>query len=157
MKTSAARQVTEIQTAGLLRILIVDDSASFGSLAAALLARESWVEVVGVALSGAEALSAVASLNPDVVLMDVQMAPMSGLTAAALIWWMFPRSRVVMMSTENSPRLLAECTAAGAEAFIHKSNFIAEFFTTVGPVARKSVRVRRAPGSGMALVHARAV
>lgn len=123
-----------------LRILVVDDSAPFGDLAAALLAREPCVNVVGVVRSGAEALEAVAVDRPDVVLMDVQMSPMSGLTAAALIGWLFPETQVVMMSSDDSPRLRAECTASGAVAFIHKPDFISEFLVVVGPVARQCMR-----------------
>jgi DNA-binding NarL/FixJ family response regulator len=123
-----------------LRILVVDDSAPFGDLAAALLEREPSVNVVGVVRSGAAALDAVAVHRPDVVLMDVQMSPMSGLTAAALVWWLFPETQVVMMSTEDSPRLRAECAASGAVAFIHKHDFVSEFLVAVGPAVRGRVR-----------------
>ena len=123
-----------------LRILVVDDSAPFGDLAAALLAREPSVNVVGVVRSGADALEAVAVHGPDVVLMDVQMWPMSGLTAAALVLWVFPETQVVMMSTDDSPRLRAECAASGAVAFIHKHDFVSEFLVAVGPVARARMR-----------------
>jgi CheY-like chemotaxis protein len=138
-----------------LRILVVDDSAPFGDLAAALLTREPCVNVVGVVRSGAEALNAVAMDRPDVVLMDVQMSPMSGLTAAALVSWLFPETQVVMMSTDDSPRLRAECTASGAVAFIHKPDFISEFLVAVGPVARG--RLRSAKATGSELVSATAV
>lgn len=143
MKTSPQRGPERMVNVTPLRILVVDDSHSFGDLAAALLDREPCAEVVGVARSGAEALELVVSQKPDLVLMDVQMKPMSGLTASALIWWLFPETRVVMMSTEDSPRLRADCAASGAEAFIHKSAFISEFFTAVGPIARDVVRERR--------------
>ena len=126
-----------------LRVLVVDDSRSFGDLAVALLEREPSVDVVGIARSGAEALESVVALQPDVVLMDVQMSPMSGLTAASLIRWMFPQSSVVMMSSDDSPRLRAECVASGAAAFIHKPQFIAEFLTAVGPIVRDVVSRRR--------------
>jgi two-component system, NarL family, invasion response regulator UvrY len=137
MRSSAQHRAAEAGMARSLRILIVDDSAPFGDLAAALLAREPLVELVGVARSGGEGLELTAALKPDLVLMDVQMSPMGGLTATALIGWLFPRSRVVMMSTEDAPRLRAQCAAAGAQAFIHKSNFIAEFLVAVAPVARE--------------------
>lgn len=131
-----------------LRILVVDDSVPFGDLAAALLEREPSVNVVGVVRSGPEALEAVAVHRPDMVLMDVQMSPMSGLTAAALVSWMFPETQVVMMSTEDSPRLRAECAASGAVAFIHKHDFVSEFLVAVGPVARGRMRrVAREAGS----------
>jgi two-component system, NarL family, invasion response regulator UvrY len=127
-----------------LTILVVDDSRSFGDLAAALLELEPCTHVVGQARSGAEALEKIVSLHPDVVLMDVQMTPMGGLTAAALIGWLFPQSHVVMMSSDDSPRLRAECAASGATAFIHKSSFIADFFQAIGPIAREQTNQQRA-------------
>lgn len=142
MNTSLQRGPDRTPTVSPLRILVVDDSASFGDLAAALLEREPCAEVVGVARSGAQALEMVLSTKPDLVLMDVNMSPMSGLTASALIFWLFPQIRVVLMSTDDSPRLRAECTACGAEGFIHKASFISEFFTAVGPIARDVLRDR---------------
>jgi DNA-binding NarL/FixJ family response regulator len=121
---------------------VVDDSTSFGDLAAALLEREPCAEVVGVARSGAQALEMVVTNEPELVLMDVNMSPMSGLTASALICWLFPETRVVLMSTDDSPRLRADCTASGAEGFIHKAAFISDFFTAVGPIARDVLRDR---------------
>jgi DNA-binding NarL/FixJ family response regulator len=119
-----------------LSILVVDDSRSFGDLAATLLELDLYARVVGVASSGAEALEKVALLNPEVVLMDVHMSPMGGLAAAALIGWLFPQSRVVMMSTDDSPRLRAECAASGAAAFINKSSFVADVSKFLDPITR---------------------
>jgi CheY-like chemotaxis protein len=129
-----------------LSILVVDDSRSFGDLAATLLELEPCAHVVGVARSGAEALEKVALLNPEVVLMDVHMSPMGGLTAAALIGWLFPQSRVVMMSTDDSPRLRAECAASGAASFINKS-FVADVSKLFGPITR-DLTLKRATVTG---------
>lgn len=142
MNTTQQRGPDRMPIVSPLRILVVDDSASFGDLAAALLAREPCAEVVGVARSGTEALEVVATTQPELVLMDVNMSPMSGLTTSVIIGWLFPQTRVVMMSTDDSPRLRAECAACGAEGFIHKAEFISEFFTAVGPIARDAVRDR---------------
>jgi chemotaxis response regulator CheB len=136
VKAAVQGRIVELPLVPSLRIVVVDDSCSFGDLAAALLEREPCIEVIGVARSGRDAMEMVARKKPDVVLMDVQMSPMSGLTAAALLSWLFS-TRVVMMSSDDSPRLRAECTAAGAQAFIHKPSFISDFLIAVGPVARK--------------------
>jgi len=142
IRTSIQRKPAAVANVAMLRILVVDDSQPFGDLAAALLKREPCAKVVGVARSGAEALETVASMKPDVVLMDVEMRPVGGLTTSILVRWLFPETHVVMMSTDDSPRLRAECLASGAEAFIHKPTFIADFFLAVGPIAREVVRGR---------------
>jgi DNA-binding NarL/FixJ family response regulator len=79
--------------------------------------------------------------------MDVHMSPMGGLTAAALIGWLFPQSRVVMMSTDDSPRLRAECAASGAAAFINKSSLIADVSKLLGPITR-DLTLKRATVTG---------
>ncbi|MFF8732419.1 response regulator transcription factor [Streptomyces sp. NPDC015171] len=66
----------------MVRCLIVDDSPCFLSAARCLLEREG-VTVVGVASTGAEATERVAELRPDVVLMDVELGPESGVEVAA--------------------------------------------------------------------------
>ena len=145
MNSSAQRRTAISPILVPLRILVVDDSVPFGDLAVALLGREPLVEVAGVARNGGEALEAIASLKPDLVLMDVQMKPMGGLTAATLISWVFPGTRVVMMSSDDSPRLRAECASAGAAAFIHKTEFIRNFMVAVGPIASNVGRERKCP------------
>ncbi len=109
-----------------IRAVVVDDSPDFLEVACANLQLQSWVEVVGTARDGVEAIAAVADLHPDVVLMDVQMPRMSGTTAATVIASSFPETAVLLMSAENSPELRARCFAAGAEAFIYKTTFLSD-------------------------------
>lgn len=123
-----------------VRTLVVDDSPSFRQLACALLESEPGIEVVGQATSGADALNAVGASAPDLVLMDVQMPKMSGLTAAMVIALCFPRTKVILMSSDDSPRLRADCDGAGACAFIPKSRFTTEFPLAVRPIAREVCR-----------------
>jgi len=110
-----------------IKTVIVDDSAHYLEALWALLEFENLVEVIGAGMSGVEAVSAVADLNPDLVLMDVHMHPMSGPAAAMIISAMYPRTKVILMSSEDSQQLRAECFSCGAHSFVSKANFMKEF------------------------------
>ena len=68
-------------------------------------------------------MQATARLEPDLLLMDVQMPLMNGLAAASVVFVGFPLTSTVLMSAEDSPQLRAACLASGARAFIHKPHF----------------------------------
>ncbi len=80
-----------------IRVLIVDDSALMRQLLSDILAQEPQVQVVGTARNGAEALTKVGDLRPDVITLDVEMPVMDGLTTLAAIMERFPRP-VIMVS-----------------------------------------------------------
>ena len=80
-----ARMFQLVQESKPIRTLVVDDSPEILQVVCLLLEMEERVEVIGRATDGSEALDAVVSLRPDLVVMDVQMPRMDGPTAAALI------------------------------------------------------------------------
>ena len=81
-----------------VRVLIIDDSATMRSLIAAVLSRDSEIEVVGMAGDPLEARQAIKELNPDVITLDVEMPNMSGLEFLEKIMRLRPMP-VVMVST----------------------------------------------------------
>jgi CheY-like chemotaxis protein len=109
-----------------LRCLVVDDSTGFLRSARTLLEREG-VAVVGVATSGAEAVPRTRELNPDVVLLDVELGSESGFDVTDLLVREagLPASSVIMISAHSEDDLedlLAACPAAG---FIPKAKISA--------------------------------
>lgn len=103
-----------------LRMIVVDDSPELLEVVCALLEQNEDVEIIGRGSDGSEALGLVSAMEPDLVLMDVQMPHVDGIAAAALITMHFPRTTVVLMSGSDSPELRSHCIACGAHAFIHK-------------------------------------
>lgn len=87
-----------IQERAPIRTLVVDDTPDILQVICALLSTDDRIEIIGRATDGSEALEAVGSLRPDLVLMDVQMPIMDGLTAATLIRLKFPEASIVLMS-----------------------------------------------------------
>lgn len=111
------------ETRNAVRVLVVDDSPQFLEVVCVLLELEDRVDVVGRANDGAEAIRAVAALRPDLVLMDVQMPTMNGITAALIISTCFPSTKVVLMSADESPELREQSRRCGARAFLEKRSF----------------------------------
>lgn len=103
-----------------LRLLIVDDAAPFRETLKRLLEFEKDIEVVGEAQDGEEAIALARQLLPDVILMDINMTPVDGIAATAVISTEIPRSVIVMMSVQGEQEYLRQAMAAGARDYLTK-------------------------------------
>ncbi len=103
-----------------IRVLIVDDISETRDHLTKLLGFESDIEVVGAAASGAEALRLAVQLNPGVVLMDINMPDMDGITATERLSAEVPDAAVVMMSVQGEADYLRRSMLAGAREFLVK-------------------------------------
>lgn len=102
------------------RLLIADDHPLFAESLAVLLAADPRLDVVGVAENGAEALELALELEPDVVLMDVNMPRLDGVRATHAIVSELPRVRVVMLSSSAAVEDVERSHRAGACAYLTK-------------------------------------
>lgn len=105
-------------------VLLVDDQPEFLEVAQTILAGEPDVTVIGTATSGEEALTLVAALAPDMVVLDVQMPGMSGFEAARRIVASSPGVRIVLLSADGEPNYESFARSAGAVAFLTKKQFL---------------------------------
>ncbi|HEX7949607.1 MAG TPA: response regulator [Candidatus Limnocylindrales bacterium] len=103
-----------------IKVLIVDDIPETRDHLSKLLGFESDVEVVGAAPGGAEAVELAQSLLPDVVLMDINMPGMDGITATERLAAEVPTAAVVMMSVQGEADYLRRSMLAGAREFLVK-------------------------------------
>jgi pilus assembly protein CpaE len=103
-----------------IRVLIVDDIPETRDHLTKLLGFEKDIEVVGAAASGAEALQMAATILPDVVLMDINMPDMDGITATELLSAQVPTTAIVMMSVQGEADYLRRSMLAGAREFLVK-------------------------------------
>lgn len=106
--------------ADTIRVLIVDDIPETRDHLTKLLGFEGDIDVVGSAASGAEAVSLATSLNPDVVLMDINMPDMDGIAATEQLARAAPTAAVVMMSVQGEADYLRRSMLAGAREFLVK-------------------------------------
>lgn len=114
-----------------IQALIVDDSPRSRAGLRALLTTSPEVTVIAEASSGGEAVEQVEQHQPDVVLMDVRMPGMDGLTATRCIKKNWPQTRVVLLTMYDTYR--QEAKAAGAEAFLIKGCSLDEILQALLP------------------------
>src|SRR5436305_4160905 len=140
------------------RILIVDDHALTGDALAGLLAQNGF-DVVGQAGSGEEAIAGAAELRPDLVLLDLSMPDMDGLTALPRIRQAAPEAEVVVLTASEDEHNLLGAIRSGAAGYLLKSEppeRIVAFLRGVaqgeaalsGPIARRLLDQVREGGRG---------
>ncbi len=104
----------------MIRILLVDDQAIVREGLRAMLSLEPDMIIVGEASGGREALALVDRVQPDIVLMDVRMPDMDGLTALERIKRAHPDAAVIMVSLYDDADYLYRAVSAGAAGYILK-------------------------------------
>ena len=104
----------------MIRVLLVDDHEVVRRGLGLLLETSEGIEVVGEAADGADALRAVAELNPDVVLMDIRMPRLDGIEATERLRSDHPDVAVVILTTFNEDDLLLRGLRAGARGYLLK-------------------------------------
>jgi len=104
----------------MIRVVLVDDQALFRAGVRMLIASQPDMDVVGEAGDGLEALDVVAKTRPDVVLMDVRMPVMDGLTATTEILARPEAPRIVMLTTFDLDEAAARAIQRGASGFLLK-------------------------------------
>lgn len=103
-----------------IRILLVDDHTLFRSGLKALLQRQSDFQVVGEAGDGLEGVKLADQLQPDVVLLDLDMPVMHGRDALAQLLNTQPQLAVLMLTVSEDSEDLAECMKTGARGYLLK-------------------------------------
>jgi len=103
-----------------VRVLIVDDVADTRENVRRLLQFEADIEVVGAARTGQEAIQLTGELDPDVVLMDINMPDMDGIAATEAIRQKSPLSQVVILSVQADQNYMRRAMLAGARDFLTK-------------------------------------
>lgn len=134
----------------MITVLVVDDNDIIRSGLRALLATLPDIEVVGEASTGREAIARTDELSPDVVLLDVRMPVMDGVTAAGPL---SARTRVLMLTYADDPDVVAGALRAGASGYLVHGTFgPPELASAIREVAHDRTAV--APGVVPALLDA---
>jgi DNA-binding NarL/FixJ family response regulator len=119
-----------------IRVLIVDDDALVRAGLTMILASDDQVTVVGEAADGAEVPGAVAQHRPDVVLMDIRMPRVDGLTATESLRGRADAPEVIVLTTFDADEFVLRALRAGASGFLLKDTPPIEIRDAVRRVAR---------------------
>ena len=120
----------------MIRVVLVDDHAILRSGLSQLLASADDVEVVGEAADGTEAVAVVRAQAPDVVLMDLQMPGMDGVTATRQILASWPEVQIVVLTSYSDSARIVAALDAGAVGYLLKDAEPDELLEGVRAVAR---------------------
>jgi pilus assembly protein CpaE len=130
-----------------IQVLIVDDIPETRDHLAKLLGFETDIEVIGTASSGADAIEQATKLLPDVILMDINMPDMDGITATERLSSQVPSAAVVMMSVQGEADYLRRSMLAGAREFLVKPFSSDELTASI-----RQVRAREKEKAGRAVI-----
>jgi DNA-binding NarL/FixJ family response regulator len=118
-----------------VRVLVVDDDKLMRAGLRAVLSSDEGIEVVGEAADGRAAIESAGRLEPDVVLMDVRMPEMDGITATREVLASSPEVRVVIVTTFEEDDYVFGALAAGASGFLLKRTGPEELIEAIKTVA----------------------
>ena len=112
-----------------VKVLVVDDQAPFRTAAKRVVAMTPGFEVVGEAKSGEEAVEMASDLEPDLVLMDINLPGINGIEAVRRIQETRPKALSFLLSTYAAADLPSDARTCGAVAYIHKEQFMPKLLT----------------------------
>ena len=115
----------------MIRLLIADDNNLIRQALKIHFQREGELEVVGTAENGQRALKLMAELNPSLVLMELQIPDLGGLTATKIITQRFPETKVLIMSSHEREDYRQQAITVGAQGYFVKSRPVEELSTAI--------------------------
>jgi pilus assembly protein CpaE len=123
-------------------VLIVDDQEDTRRNVARLLQFENDINVVGTAKTGQDAINQTVALDPDVVLMDINMPDMDGIEATELIQAEAPISQIVILSVQGDTNYMRRAMLAGARDFLTKPPKSDELVSVIRRAGAKAKAIR---------------
>jgi len=126
----------------VIRVLIVDDIAETRENLRKLLQFEPDIEVVGAARTGQEAIELARETEPDVVLMDINMPDMDGITATEVLKRDVRFAQIIILSVQSESDYLRRAMRAGASDFIAKPPSGDELIGTIRSLAEDARRIK---------------
>lgn len=105
----------------MINVLVVDDQNLTHKLIETYLKSESEINIVGFAHNGQEAIDKIPLLQPNIILMDVEMPEMDGLSATKIITQKFPQSKVLILTVHDNEKHLTMALKNGARGYLLKT------------------------------------
>jgi DNA-binding NarL/FixJ family response regulator len=124
-----------MNAASTITVIAVDDHPLIRAGLQAVISAESDIQLVGEAANGAEAVSLYRERRPDVVLMDLRMPVMDGVSAIKAIITEFPDARVIALTTYEGDEDIYRALSAGAKGYVVKDMLRTELLNAIRQVS----------------------
>lgn len=124
-----------------LRVIIVDDHKMIRETWRFLLSRDPKLEVVAECASGAEAIESAGVLQPDIMLMDINMEPVNGFEATMEITRKYPDINIIGVSVNDQPGYARHMLQMGARGFVTKNSSLTEMVHAIVEVSQGNVYI----------------
>jgi two-component system chemotaxis response regulator CheB len=164
---AAATAATTARDATAIKVLVVDDSAVIRGIVVRWIEAAPDMVVAGAAINGQDALDKVKSSMPDVVVLDIEMPVMDGITALPQILKLCPHAKVIMASTltRRNAEISLKALALGATDYVPKptsigggdaaEEFRRELLSRVSAIGRKRASAQKAAAAASTVVRPR--
>lgn len=125
--------------ASAVKVLLIDDSSLIRRLLGRVLNQDPLIEIVGEAENGEVGVEMARDLQPQVIILDIEMPVMNGMEALPLLKKVAPRARIIMFSTltESGARATLEALNAGADDYVTKPSNTGSFAETAGQINKQ--------------------
>jgi DNA-binding NarL/FixJ family response regulator len=119
-----------------IRVLVVDDSEPFRAFLSSYMQKTSGGYVCGEALDGLEAVQKAEELQPDLILLDIDLPKLNGIEVARQIGKVSPGSKIIFVSLESSADAVQVALGTGARGYVVKADAGRELLEGVNAVLR---------------------
>lgn len=120
----------------IIKVLLADDQCLMLEGMKAILQQESEIEVVGTAQDGRAAIAQVKKLQPDIVLIDIEMPKMNGITATKYICEYLPDTRVIVLTSHKNQKYVTQALQAGASGYLLKDSLLKDLKQAIYSLGR---------------------
>lgn len=132
----------------MIKVVIADDHPEIRNAWALFLQNHENINVVGTCASGEEALKKVKEVHPDIVLIDINMKPLSGIEATQKLSLDHPRVKVICVSFHTSPVYIKKMMDAGAKGYVFKYAVAEDLIQAIDEVYKGNIFIGKGPKRG---------
>ena len=120
----------------MIEVFLVDDRRLILEAIKTILAAEPEIKIVGMAQDGKSAISQIIRLQPDIVLIDVEMPRMDGITATKYISQYFPATKVIVLTSHKNRGYVSQALKAGASGYLEKDSLVKDLKQAIYSLSR---------------------
>ncbi len=119
-----------------IRILLADDQYLVQEGIKSVLKDETKIEIVGTAKNGVQAIALAKKLQPNIILLDIEMPKINGIEVAKYIDELLPSTKIIMLSSHNNQKYIAQSLQAGASSYLLKESFVEDLKQAIYSLSR---------------------